>query len=149
MTSPLFFVLLDMIKAKRVFSTLCVGSTLLLTPLTQVQAKTSPPSSPSKSKKTSRKGSRKGKARASASRQSAPTADRYREIQEVLAKKGYLKSPPNGEWDAESQDAMRRFQADQKIEQTGKLNARSLIALGLGPTYATVNTPPATTPTAQ
>ena len=66
-------------------------------------------------------------------RQMAPTSDRYREIQEALASKGYLKSTPTGSWDADSQDALKRFQADQKIEQTGKLNSLSLIALGLGP----------------
>jgi peptidoglycan hydrolase-like protein with peptidoglycan-binding domain len=65
--------------------------------------------------------------------QSAPTPDRYREIQEALAAKGYLKTPPTGEWDASSQEAMRNFQADQKLDQTGKLNAKSLISLGLGP----------------
>ncbi len=62
-----------------------------------------------------------------------PTSDRYREIQEALASKGYLKSAPNGAWDSESESALKRFQADQHIEQTGKLNSLSLIALGLGP----------------
>ena len=66
-------------------------------------------------------------------RQLAPTSDRYREIQQALASKGYLKSTPNGAWDGESQEALKRFQADQHLDQTGKLNSLSLIALGLGP----------------
>ena len=65
--------------------------------------------------------------------QAGPTSDRYREIQEALAAKGYLKTPPTGVWDQESTEAMKRFQADQKLTSTGKLNSLSLIALGLGP----------------
>lgn len=65
--------------------------------------------------------------------QMAPTADRYREIQDALAAKGYLKTPPTGVWDADSIDAMQRFQKDQNLDPTGKLTARSLSGLGLGP----------------
>jgi peptidoglycan hydrolase-like protein with peptidoglycan-binding domain len=65
--------------------------------------------------------------------QNAPTPDRIREIQGALASRGYLKTAPSGAWDAETQDAMKRFQADRKLDQTGKLNALSLIGLGLGP----------------
>jgi hypothetical protein len=78
-------------------------------------------------------------------RQIAPTPDRYREIQQALIDKGYLKSEPNGVWDAPSQDALRQFQTDQKLSPTGKLSAPSLIALGLGPKTgaASVSPPPA------
>ncbi|HEY3836382.1 MAG TPA: peptidoglycan-binding domain-containing protein [Bryobacteraceae bacterium] len=65
--------------------------------------------------------------------QQSPTADRYREIQDALAARGYLKTPPTGVWDKDSIDAMTRFQQDQKLDPTGKLTARSLGALGLGP----------------
>ncbi|MDQ6663096.1 MAG: peptidoglycan-binding protein [Acidobacteriota bacterium] len=67
------------------------------------------------------------------SRQLAPSADRYREIQEALASKGYLKSPPTGVWDQESAGALRRFQEEQNLQATGRVNSLSLIALGLGP----------------
>jgi hypothetical protein len=67
------------------------------------------------------------------SRQSSPTPDRYKEIQSALAAKGYLKTEPNGVWDAQSIDAMKRYQADQKLDASGKLTAASLIGLGLGP----------------
>jgi peptidoglycan hydrolase-like protein with peptidoglycan-binding domain len=66
-------------------------------------------------------------------RQASPTQDRYREIQESLAAKGYLQGPATGVWDQNSIDAMKKFQADQKLEPTGKLTSRSLIQLGLGP----------------
>lgn len=65
-------------------------------------------------------------------RQQAPTPDRYKEIQQALVDKGYLKGEPTGVWDADSADAMQRFQTDQKLTPTGKVNAPSLIGLGLG-----------------
>lgn len=65
-----------------------------------------------------------------------PTPDRYREIQQALADKGYLKSEPNGVWGSESEDALRQFQTDEKLSPTGKLSSASLIALGLGPKTA-------------
>jgi peptidoglycan hydrolase-like protein with peptidoglycan-binding domain len=65
--------------------------------------------------------------------QAAPSPQRYKEIQEALAAKGYLQSPATGVWNQDSADALRRFQADQHLDATGKLSARSLIALGLGP----------------
>jgi endonuclease YncB( thermonuclease family) len=65
--------------------------------------------------------------------QQAPTPDRYKEIQQALVAKGYFKGEPNGEWGAESSDALKRFQADQSLMPDGKINSLSLIALGLGP----------------
>lgn len=65
-------------------------------------------------------------------RQMTPTTDRYKEIQQALYDKGYLKSEPSGVWDNDSQDAMTRFQNDQKLPPTGKITAASLIGLGLG-----------------
>jgi hypothetical protein len=66
-------------------------------------------------------------------RQAAPSPDRYKEIQQALASKGYLKSEPSGVWDADSVAAMRQFQTDRKLDPSGKLTAASLIDLGLGP----------------
>jgi len=66
-------------------------------------------------------------------RQTTPTPERYREIQQALADKGYLKSEPNGVWDSQSIDALSRFQSDQKLTSTGKITSASLIGLGLGP----------------
>jgi hypothetical protein len=87
------------------------------------------------SKKTvsSKKGKSAKKPTVAAYRQLAPTPERYREIQQALADKGYLKSEPNGVWDSQSADALRQFQTDQKLSPTGKLSSASLIALGLGP----------------
>jgi peptidoglycan hydrolase-like protein with peptidoglycan-binding domain len=65
--------------------------------------------------------------------QQRPTAERYREIQQALIDRKYLDPPATGEWESESVGALKRFQADQKLQPDGKLGALSLIALGLGP----------------
>ena len=67
-------------------------------------------------------------------RQMAPAPERYREIQEALVAKGYLAAGEgDGSWNAASSEALKRFQADQNLDPTGKINSLSLIALGLGP----------------
>jgi peptidoglycan hydrolase-like protein with peptidoglycan-binding domain len=65
-------------------------------------------------------------------RQLSPTQDRYKEIQQALVEKGYLKSEPSGVWDKDSQQAMTQFQTDQKLPANGKITAAALIGLGLG-----------------
>ncbi len=67
-------------------------------------------------------------------RQLAPTPQRYKEIQDALAAKGYLKpEDAGGTWNQASVDALKKFQAGQNLDSTGKINSLSLIALGLGP----------------
>ena len=80
------------------------------------------------------------------SRQLQPTPDRYKEIQQALVSKGYLKSEPTGAWNQESVDALRRFQQDQSLEASGKIDSLSLIALGLGPKRETASAKPAAPP---
>jgi hypothetical protein len=80
--------------------------------------------------------------------QQAPTADRYREIQQALSSKGYFHGDPNGQWGSESTDALKRFQADQSLMPDGKLNSLSLIALGLGPKRLTAKSDAAPVPLA-
>jgi hypothetical protein len=83
----------------------------------------------------------------------APTPERYRDIQSALAEKGYLKTEPNGVWDNDSVDAMKRFQEDKNLSATGKITASALIGLGLGPkidadpVVVPAATPPVTPPT--
>jgi Putative peptidoglycan binding domain len=69
-------------------------------------------------------------------RQLAPSQDRYREIQQALASKGYLQTEQaTGTWDQNSTGALKRFQAEQNLDASGKINSLSLIALGLGPKH--------------
>ncbi|MBM3774579.1 MAG: peptidoglycan-binding protein [Acidobacteria bacterium] len=96
-----------------------------------------------------RRGAARGKKAASwRNRQVAPTPDRYRQIQEALASRGYLKKAPTGAWDQDSIDALRRFQQDQSLSATGKIDSMSLIALGLGPPRETASAIPAPAPPA-
>jgi peptidoglycan hydrolase-like protein with peptidoglycan-binding domain len=76
-------------------------------------------------------------ARSRTPRQVQPSPERYREIQQALAGKGYLKSNPSGAWGPESVEALRRFQHDQNLNVSGKVDSLSLIALGLGPRHDT------------
>ena len=66
-------------------------------------------------------------------RQGQPTKERYTEIQQALIEKGYFTGEASGIWNADSVEALKRFQSDQSIQASGKLNSLSLIALGLGP----------------
>jgi murein L,D-transpeptidase YcbB/YkuD len=93
---------------------------------------------------------RKGKLarRTPRSYQQAPTADRYKEIQQALASKGYFKGEPSGAWGTDSADALKRFQADQNLMPDGKINSLSLIALGLGPKHLTAKSDSAPQPAA-
>ncbi len=80
-------------------------------------------------------------------RQAAPSPERYKEIQQALAAKGYLKPEEvNGTWGDSSVDALKRFQSEQNLESTGKINSLSLIALGLGPRRETPSAPRPPTP---
>lgn len=111
---------------------------------TRAATKTSAKTSAKASGKHSKTAARHGKTKAAAawrSRQLAPTADRYKEIQSALANKGYLNQPASGVWDSQSEEALRRFQHDQNLQPTGKLNSLSLIALGLGAKRTAMVTP--------
>ncbi len=64
-----------------------------------------------------------------------PDPERYQQIQQALAERGYFKGEINGTWGDDSTDALRRFQADQKLPDDGKITALSLNGLGLGPRH--------------
>lgn len=103
-----------------------------------------PAATSSKHGKTTARRGKKARTKAAQSwrsRQLAPTPERYRDIQGALASKGYLKSQPTGVWDTESADALRRFQHDQSLEPSGKVNSLSLIALGLGAKHGSAAVP--------
>jgi len=65
--------------------------------------------------------------------QQTPTPERYKEIQQALADKGYYKGTVDGQWNPDSVDALKKFQTDQNLHSDGKLDSLSLIGLGLGP----------------
>ena len=80
--------------------------------------------------------------------QARPTAERYREIQQALADKGYFKGQIDGSWGQDSVDALKRFQTDHQITDDGKINSLSLIQLGLGPKHESTGQPTSAAPAA-
>jgi hypothetical protein len=79
--------------------------------------------------------------------QSHPDPDRYQQIQQALADRGYFKGEVNGQWGDDSIDALKRFQVDQKLDDDGHLTALTLTGLGLGPRHDSyVGAPPSRSP---
>jgi peptidoglycan hydrolase-like protein with peptidoglycan-binding domain len=62
--------------------------------------------------------------------------DRVTEIQEALIRENYLTGEPSGKWDARTQAAMTRYQADNGWQSKVTPDSRALIKLGLGPDYS-------------
>ncbi len=102
-----------------------MSTALLATPVKPVS--TSGVKSTQKTKKRRRR-----PVHAAPSYQLHPDPDRYRQIQQALADRGYFTGQVNGEWSDDSVAALRHFQSDQKLDGDGKIDALSLKALGLG-----------------
>lgn len=62
--------------------------------------------------------------------------DRAREIQSALIRQHYLTGVPSGQWDAATESAMQKFQADHGWQTKLTPDSRALIMLGLGPNAA-------------
>ncbi|MDE3105264.1 MAG: peptidoglycan-binding protein [Acidobacteriota bacterium] len=62
---------------------------------------------------------------------------RATEIQSALIKSGYLTGQPSGVWDAQTQAAMQKLQADNGWQTKLVPDSRAIIKLGLGPGTAT------------
>jgi peptidoglycan hydrolase-like protein with peptidoglycan-binding domain len=56
------------------------------------------------------------------------------EIQGALIKLGYLEGPATGQYDDNTSAAMKQFQADNKLPQTGQPSAHTLKRLGVSKT---------------
>lgn len=57
--------------------------------------------------------------------------ERVRSAQKALNDKGYDAGPADGHWGARTADAVRKFQGEQGLEQTGRLDPPTTVALGL------------------
>ena len=62
---------------------------------------------------------------------------RVTEIQQALIREHYLTGEANGQWDASTQAAMQKYQADQGWQTKLMPDSRALKKLGLGPDYST------------
>ena len=77
--------------------------------------------------------------------QRAPTAQRFREIQQSLARSGHYNGKPTGKLDLHTVAALADFQQAQSLTKTGKLNALTLKKLeqyGLPPNSRASAAPP-------
>jgi peptidoglycan hydrolase-like protein with peptidoglycan-binding domain len=72
------------------------------------------------------------KSKATPRGQKAPTPDRIREIQGALNHEGAFEGLPTGKWDDATVNAMKKFQENQGLNPTGKIDAATLEKLGLG-----------------
>jgi peptidoglycan hydrolase-like protein with peptidoglycan-binding domain len=82
----------------------------------------------SRAKKGSKYGSRKRG-------QQAIDSGRARQIQTALIREHYMQGEPSGSWDSATQEAMKRYQADQGWQSKQIPDSRALIKLGLGPSH--------------
>jgi hypothetical protein len=97
-------------------------------------------SAKSSSHKASGKSSTKGKhSKKSASYkhhgQQKIDSARAEQIQSALIREHYLTGEPTGKWDASSEQAMQKFQADNGWQSKTTPDSRALIKLGLGPDH--------------
>ncbi len=61
--------------------------------------------------------------------------ERAHEIQQALIRAHYLSPKAEGTWNQDSEDAMRRYQADHGWQSKTVPDSRALISLGLGPSH--------------
>jgi peptidoglycan hydrolase-like protein with peptidoglycan-binding domain len=105
------------------------------------QSSAAAPTAPSKSSASSTKKKKRHHGARREPTQKAPTPDRISEIQSALARGGYYQGEPNGRWDSNTVAALEKFQSDNGMNASGKLDAPSLQKLGLGSSTAGVDAP--------
>ncbi len=91
--------------------------------------------------------SKHGKPAAKKTSQTSIDPERATQLQNALIKSGYLTGAPSGTWDASSQAAMQKLQADNGWQTKLVPDSRAIIKLGLGPAHDTIaeqTTPPIT-----
>lgn len=110
------------------FRRLLINSTILLTATIPLHAMSHAHRGP-----TSPKLSSKHAKRQKAASQHVIDPARATEIQNALIKSGYLSGTPTGQWDANTQAAMQKLQADNGWQTKLIPDSRAIIKLGLGP----------------
>ena len=76
---------------------------------------------------------KKAKVVKTAAGQRAIDSQRATEIQAALIKQGYLTGDASGHWDAQTESAMQKMQADNGWQTKLVPDSRAIIKLGLGP----------------
>lgn len=117
-------------RASQALLLLC---TLAITPAFGSRTHRAPTSGHSKMA-SSKKGKRKEVSRIHGQR--AIDSSRAAEIQTALIHQKYLSGTPTGQWDAQTQVAMRQYQSDHGWQTKLTPDSRALISLGLGPNHS-------------
>ena len=78
----------------------------------------------------------KRRSRGRARGQQSIDSDRVTQIQQALIREHYLNSEANGTWDATTQAAMQKYQADNGWQTKLMPDSRAIKKLGLGPDYS-------------
>ena len=89
----------------------------------------------SKASSTHKKKKSKGKKTSRTRGQKVIDSERAQQIQEALIREHYLEGTASGTWDAKSQSAMQRYQADNGWQSKVVPDSRALIKMGLGPDH--------------
>ena len=84
---------------------------------------------------STRTSSHKGKRAKKVKGQQKIDSERTNQIQEALIRQHYMTGEATGKWDATTEDALRRFQADNGWQNKTVPDSRALIKLGLGPSH--------------
>ena len=84
---------------------------------------------------STRTSSHKGKRAKKVKGQQKIDSERTHQIQEALIRQHYMTGEATGKWDATTEDALRRFQADNGWQNKTVPDSRALIKLGLGPSH--------------
>jgi peptidoglycan hydrolase-like protein with peptidoglycan-binding domain len=116
----------------RASQTLLLLCTLAITPAFGSRTHRAPTSGHSKVT-SSKKGKKKEVSRLHGQR--AIDSSRASEIQTALIQKKYLTGAPTGQWDSQTQVAMRQYQSDHGWQTKLTPDSRALISLGLGPNH--------------
>jgi len=122
---------------------LVLGSAFLVLFASLGQAKTKRTQTPAKhhtvsssGKSHRRHGARARKSSWKRHGQQSIAPDRIREIQQALIREKYLDGAPSGQWDAQTQSALVKYQAANGWQAKVIPDSRALIKLGLGPNYS-------------
>src|SRR5712664_247848 len=118
-----------------------LGAVLLMSaaPVVSAAGSTAAAQSSVNTKKNTSK--KRKRPKATARGQKTPTPDRIREIQSALNREGAFGGQPTGKWDDATVNAMKKFQENQGLNPPGKINAVTLLKLGLGPDTAAKGAP--------
>jgi hypothetical protein len=84
---------------------------------------------------SARTGTNKSRKKKTARGQQKIDAERAQAIQEALIREHYLSADAAGSWNQDSEDAMRKYQADHGWQSKTVPDSRALISLGLGPSH--------------